>query len=938
MGKQLGTAGIAFDEVAEVSFEGKVFVLTGDFASGPKADIEAKINARDGLVKDSVTAKTDYLVVGNDGNAAWVNGVAGGKKVEKALELKSKGIAISIVSESAILHADSDTAAGKVEEQVAETESEEEIVPVFSPAEYFEYDIVDDGVEITKYLGFEKTVTVPNEIAGHPVVSFGETSFVVSGNHLTECVYIPNSLVRLHARAFQNGDRNVFFLMDDNHPNLVEFEKTIYNKNITELFYSTNWSETELTIPDTVEIIHDYAFEWHGKLNKVKFSDSLKKLGKGAFLNCYSFKRVDLPVSLVEIGDEAFDSNWEDVSNSKIFVPKNVFEIGGFTGRKLQISKDNKFLSVVDNLVMDANQTSIKSIVSTFITDVCIPDTVKCVDAKLFRACEGLNTITFGENVSEISNAHFLSRINIKFSKKNKTFRNDDKVLYQILADGKERLLLCYKKGIRKYEVPEQVVEICDFAFSGCDQLKELTLNEGLVCIGKNAFDNTIRLEKITLPLSVRDLEDFNHSYEIDENHPHYISDRGVIYKKLPDNNVLLLKSTDNSLTNYEMLPNTIEMLNEAFSCCSKLMEITFSQCLMRIPEKAFDYSGITELRFPKEMIEVGASAFEGCKKLTKVELNEHLKIIGYDAFANCPKHTLFTNNSGNPYFKIIDGILYDKNLKGIIAIPKGIGASNLKIPQTVSKIGTAFEDCSKIKKVTLPTSITEIPPYAFRNCTSLSEIILPDGLKQIGKSAFISTKIEKIIVPNSVEFIGESIFSSYQNVRVIGYAGSTAEKYIIENNNVHHKFEPIGAQKEIRGVNRDYNYEKIPDGIRILEYIGKKVDELNVPEFIDGNKVIEIGEGAFRGKSINKINLTNSIRKIWPSAFSGSLLTEINIPNELTIIPDFFVYGCSNLQTINIPPSVVEIHYSAFAGTSIKELTIPDTVKKIDSDFFHYS
>lgn len=937
-GKQLGTAEIAFDEVAEVSLERKVFVLTGDFASGSKADIEAKINARGGSVKDSVTAKTDYLVVGNDGSAAWVNGVAGGKKVVKAMELKAKGNAISIINESAILNSVSDSVAGHIDGQSAEPEQVGEIIPIVSPVEYFEYVIVDDGVEITKYLGFEKTVIVPETIAGLSVVSFGGNSFVVYGNHETERVCIPNSLVRLHARAFQNGVRNVYFSIDDNHPNLVVIENSIYNKNMTELFYSTNWSETELIVPDTVEIIHDYAFEGHRNLKKVQFSCSLKKLGKAAFFNCYEFKRIDLPVSLVEIGDKAFDSDWHDVSNSKIFVPQNVSEIGGFTGRKLQISKDNKFLHVVNNLVLNEDLSKVQSILSTDIKEIIIPETVKSVAAKLFIECEGLNTITFGENVSEISNAHFLSRINIKFSKKNKTFRNDDKVLYQILADGKERLLLCYKKGIRKYEVPKQVVEICDFAFSGCDQLKELTLNEGLVRIGKNAFDNTIRLERITLPLSVVDLEDYNKAFEIDEYHPNYLSDKGVIYKKLANNNLLLLKATDKSLTNYEMLPNTTEMLRKAFQYCLKLTSIKFSNLITRIPEEAFEYSGITELQFPDVLTVIDISAFRECNKLMKVELNENVRVIGNYAFAACPKHTAFTIKPENQSFTIINGILFDKNVSRVVAVPQGIVRTDLKIPQTVSMIGKAFGFCSKIKKVTLPNSLTEIPPYAFSNCTSLTEIILPDGLKRIGDSAFICTKIEKLVVPSSVEFIGESIFSINKNVKIIGHAGSTAEKYILENNNANHKFEQIGALKEVREVNRDYNYEVLSDGIRILKYIGKKVDELNVPETIDEKPVIEIGDDAFSRKSIAKINLPDTIIKLGEHAFSfNKQLIEINIPKELTKIPLCFVYGCSNLENIFIPPSVVEIQYSAFEDTLISDLVIPETVKKIHSDVFNY-
>ncbi len=83
---------------------GKSFVLTGDFSvDGGKATVEKMIAAAGGFVKGSVSGKTDYVVVGEQGSPAWGYGSFGGK-IKKALDLMLTGKGkVKIVSEAAFL-------------------------------------------------------------------------------------------------------------------------------------------------------------------------------------------------------------------------------------------------------------------------------------------------------------------------------------------------------------------------------------------------------------------------------------------------------------------------------------------------------------------------------------------------------------------------------------------------------------------------------------------------------------------------------------------------------------------------------------------------------------------------------------------------------------------------------------------------------------------
>lgn len=78
-------------------------------------------------------------------------------------------------------------------------------------------------------------------------------------------------------------------------------------------------------------------------------------------------------------------------------------------------------------------------------------------------------------------------------------------------------------------------------------------------------------------------------------------------------------------------------------------------------------------------------------------------------------------------------------------------------------------------------------------------------------------------------------------------------------------------------------------------------------------NSVKEIGERAFRGTGITKINLPDGLQKIGNKAFSG----------------------CKNLVEIKLPDSVTSIGQECFCESSLKSIVIPDTVTEIGSAAF---
>lgn len=112
-------------------------------------------------------------------------------------------------------------------------------------------------------------------------------------------------------------------------------------------------------------------------------------------------------------------------------------------------------------------------------------------------------------------------------------------------------------------------------------------------------------------------------------------------------------------------------------------------------------------------------------------------------------------------------------------------------------------------------------------------------------------------------------------------------------------------------------------------------LEELFIPDSIDGIPVTVIGDEAFKGKNFKKVTLSDGLEKIGTRAFANcSKLLSINIPSTVTewskslenceklrevkiadgvqTIPDAF-YNCNSLNFMIIPKSVTNVDFLAF-------------------------
>lgn len=86
----------------EINFTEKHVCLTGNFLYGSKSIVEDFIKNKGGIIDKAVRKKTDYLIVGGDGNKNWIAGNYG-SKVKKAIEFNNHGGNIQIIDESEVI-------------------------------------------------------------------------------------------------------------------------------------------------------------------------------------------------------------------------------------------------------------------------------------------------------------------------------------------------------------------------------------------------------------------------------------------------------------------------------------------------------------------------------------------------------------------------------------------------------------------------------------------------------------------------------------------------------------------------------------------------------------------------------------------------------------------------------------------------------------------
>lgn len=363
------------------------------------------------------------------------------------------------------------------------------------------------------------------------------------------------------------------------------------------LTWSLNRATYILTISGTGEMYDYYAntapwAQYYGDMNTVKVNEGVTSIGSNAFSGHFLISHIELPSTLVRIGDHAF---FQCVADSVEFPPH------------IESIEDSAFYE------------------SRYLTSVTLPDSLTELGAEAFFCCKSLESAHIGSGLAEFKPSSFrgcekLSRLTV--SPENERYlsfdgavieRSGKLLFYAPAKEGPFTVPDCVtvigesafqlQTGLTSLTVPDTVTAIEDCAFDRCAALASVTLGNGLRTIGRSAFNECDSLESVEFGSALESI-DFEAFYGC------------------------------GSITELELPDSLVSMGTGVFTGCGA-SSIRLGEGLTVIPERAFaGCCNLTDLHLGSRVEEIGHRAFSGCSALETVVLPETLSTIGEYAFA----------------------------------------------------------------------------------------------------------------------------------------------------------------------------------------------------------------------------------------------------------------------------------------------------------------
>ena len=582
--------------------------------------------------------------------------------------------------------------------------------------------------------------------------------------------------------------------------------------------------------------------------------------------NNFAIKSITLNEGVTGIGSYAF---FGCTGVKEITIPQSVTTIGEFPFNgytifeKIDVASEIALnsipnVSLLKTVILRDGMTSINDLAfygCTGLTEITIPSSVKTIGNQAFSGCTGLSKITMSSNVTSVGHGIFSGCTGL----------TEVIISSSLSTIGGSMFSGC--TGLTEVIIPSSVEIIEEWAFQDCTDLSEIVIPSSVKTIGDLAFSGCTSLKEIVIPSSV-----INMGYAVFN---------GCDFEKIDVASEIALNS----------------MLKT-----SSLKTVILREGITNIGESAFlGCTGLIEITIPSSVTTIENGAFHGCTSLKEIMIPSSVTTIDYTAFMECSFETIDVSTD-----IALASVARTTDLKvailrmGVVSISINAfeGCTNLAeitIPSSVTSVGPfAFWDCTSLVEIKIPSSVTKIEMGLFYGCTKLTKIELPSSIVEIQDYAFYRcTKLKEITIPSSVLRIGNYAFEGCTSLSDITIPSSVIDVGVLAFKDCTFLTNVVILSSDI-----SLNYDTF-SGSNNIETI----------EACSDNALASIPK-----TKLKTVILNEGVTNISYNAFDGcTTLVQVTISASVTHIYDYAFRGCTGLREIIISSSVTQIGKQAF-------------------------
>ena len=281
---------------------------------------------------------------------------------------------------------------------------------------------------------------------------------------------------------------------------------------------------------------------------------------------------------------------------------------------------------------------------------------------------------------------------------------SDDLLLYSAVEGGYEvSLNPARAEDAVNVEIPATyngapVIRVADYGFANSNNLKSVTMPEGLLEIGVAAFSNCTSLGGVNVPETVKKIDQYAFS------------------------NCTALEIA--------LIGDGVETIGKyAFAFCTALKNIKLSESLRMIDTYTFyDCGALLEISLPDTVETVEVGAFYNCASLASVSIGKGLSMLNIRAFDACDSVTTVTVNAENASYLAQNNILYTKVSLDIVYVPAKLQGDIVIVDGTKMLAANLFAYNKGITSLTIPASVEKVGACLVLDCDALETVTFVDA------------------------------------------------------------------------------------------------------------------------------------------------------------------------------------------------------------------